>query len=98
DAKIPGITGSAPYISGQAMLRAGPSMSGVMLRGVLPEQEASVSDVGSSMVAGAFDALQPGKYRIVIGKDLAFVLGVNAGDHVDLMVPSATVTPAGVMP
>src|SRR5699024_3420245 len=42
DAKIPGIVGSAPYISGQAMLRAGSSMSGVMLRGVIPQQEASV--------------------------------------------------------
>lgn len=98
DAKIPGITGSAPYVSGQALLRAGTRTSGVMLRGVLPGEEVSVSDVGNDMVAGSFDALKAGQYRIIIGKDLAFVLGVNVGDPVDLMVPSATVTPAGVMP
>lgn len=97
-AHVPGITGSAPYISGQAMLRSGARMSGVLLRGVDPSREATVSDVDENMVAGSFDALKPGKFRIVIGSELAFVLGVGVGDHVNMLVPSARVTPAGIVP
>lgn len=98
-AHVPGITGTAPYISGQAMLRAGQRMSGVRLRGVIPKQEVTVSDVGKNMVAGSFKkGLDPGEYGIVIGSELAFVLGVDVGDHVDLMIPTARVTPAGLVP
>src|SRR5699024_4515181 len=97
-ARVDGVDGSAPFINGQAMLRAGSRMSGVMLRGVLPDEEMTVSDVGDNMVAGAFDNLQSGDYRIVIGSELAFTLGVGLGDHVDLLIPTASVTPAGVVP
>src|SRR5699024_8631244 len=93
NAEVPGVTGTAPYVSGQAMLRSGSRMSGVMLRGVIPAQEATVSDVDENMVTGSFDVLKPGKFRVVIGSELAFVLGVDIGDHVNLLVPSAHVTP-----
>jgi len=98
DARVSGVTGSAPYVSGQAMVRAGSRMSGVMLRGVVPQEEKTVSVVGDSMVAGSFEALQPGKYGLVIGSGLAFDLGIGVGDEVDLMIPTASVTPAGVVP
>src|SRR5699024_9222775 len=80
------------------MVRAGSRMSGVMLRGVVPQEEKTVSVVGDSMVAGSFEALQPGKYGLVIGSGLAFDLGIGVGDEVDLMIPTASVTPAGVVP
>lgn len=98
DAHVPGATGTAPYVSGQAMLRSGSRMSGIMLRGVVPALEATVSDVDTNMVAGSFKALTPGSFNIVIGSDLAFVLGVGVGDHVNMLVPSAHVTPAGIVP
>lgn len=97
-AHVPGITGSAPYISGQAMLRSGTRMSGVMLRGVIPAQAKTVSDVAKNMANGSFTALKPGSFNIVIGSELAFVLGVEVGDHVNMLVPSARVTPAGIVP
>ncbi|MGH8453417.1 MAG: ABC transporter permease, partial [Nevskiales bacterium] len=93
-----GVVGAAPYIEGEGMLRRGAQLSGTLLRGVLPKYEDEVSDVGAHMVEGALADLTPGTFNIVIGKELAAVLGVTRGDKVDLMIPQTTVTPAGVLP
>ncbi|ROO32754.1 lipoprotein-releasing ABC transporter permease subunit [Salinisphaera japonica] len=92
------IKASAPYVSGQGMVRSGRAISGTLLRGVDPKLEADVSDVAGNMVAGSFDSLVPGKYNIVLGVDLANQLGVGVGDDVDILIPQATVTPAGIVP
>lgn len=92
------VVGAAPYVLGQGMVRHGSALSGVMMRGVIPAQSRHVSDVASHMVAGSFNALKPGKYNIVLGRALANQLGVTVGDNVDLMVPLASVTPAGIVP
>src|SRR5699024_8424706 len=98
DKHASGVLGTAPYVSGQAMLRSGQRLSGVMVRGVIPAKSKTVSDVGSHMTAGSLGSLKSGKFNIVLGKDLAFVLGVDVGDHVNMLVPSARVTPAGIVP
>ncbi|MBL6752374.1 MAG: lipoprotein-releasing ABC transporter permease subunit [Nevskia sp.] len=97
-AKNPEVVGTAPYIDGQAMLRQGGALSGVLLRGILPAEERKVADVGDHIVAGDLDALKGGAFSIVIGAELAETLGVDIGDKVDLMIPQASVTPAGVLP
>ncbi|MEJ2479335.1 MAG: lipoprotein-releasing ABC transporter permease subunit [Acidihalobacter sp.] len=94
----PGVTGVAPYVQGEAMISAGRAVSGAVLRGVLPSREGAVSKVGGDMVAGSLGALKPGGFGIVLGKDLAAYLGVNLGDHVTVITPDTTVTPAGVLP
>ncbi|HET7314708.1 lipoprotein-releasing ABC transporter permease subunit [Salinisphaera sp.] len=98
DRKIPQVMASAPYVSGQGMVRSGRAISGVLLRGVVPAREKHVSDVASHMVAGSFDSLQGGTYNMVLGVDLARRLGVGIGDDVDLLIPEANVTPAGIVP
>jgi lipoprotein-releasing system permease protein len=50
------------------------------------------------MVVGRLDDLEAGAWRIVLGSSLARALGVGLGDRVVLMVPQATVTPAGIWP
>ncbi|VEB60678.1 outer membrane-specific lipoprotein transporter subunit LolC [Salmonella enterica subsp. enterica] len=43
--------------------------------------------------------LQPGKYNVILGEQLAGQLGVNRGDQIRLMVPSASqFTPMGRLP
>lgn len=93
-----GILAAAPYIEGEGMLRRGSQLSGTLLRGILPEEEHGVSDVGEHMLSGKLELLQPGGYGIVLGSELAMVLGVGTGDKVDLMIPQTTVTPAGIVP
>jgi lipoprotein-releasing system permease protein len=97
-AQNPEITGLAPYIEGEGMVRVGQELSGTLLRGVLPAEEIAVSDIGKHVVAGSLDSLEAGRFNIVLGYELATALGATVGDKIDLMIPQASVTPAGVMP
>lgn len=98
DKKMPQVKGSAPYVSGQGMVRSGRSISGTLIRGVKPSREKNVSDVANHMVAGSFESLKAQSYNMALGIDLANQLGVGVGDHVDLLIPKANVTPAGIVP
>ncbi|MGH8400027.1 MAG: lipoprotein-releasing ABC transporter permease subunit [Gammaproteobacteria bacterium] len=92
------VTGVAPYIEDQAMLANGANMSGTVVRGVLPSDAGKVSDIAQKMVSGSLSELKPGQYGIVLGKDLAYSLGVGQGDKVVLMISQGNVTPAGIIP
>lgn len=94
----PEVLGTAPYVETQAMLVAGSSVHGAVIRGVDPELEPNVSDVGEHMVRGAVDELEEGAYRIVLGRELANLLGAGVGDKVTVVVPKASITPVGTMP
>jgi lipoprotein-releasing system permease protein len=93
----PDVIGAAPYIEREGMLQSR-RISGVMVRGVVPALEASVSEVTTKMSQGSFDSLEGGAYRIVIGRELAYLLGVDVGDFVTLMAPQVRATPVGVIP
>lgn len=93
-----GVTAVAPFVEGRAMLVAGPRSAGVELRGIDPAAERSVSALARLTREGDLDDLQPGAYRIVLGRALAGELGVVTGDHVLVVVAAGTVTPAGVVP
>jgi lipoprotein-releasing system permease protein len=94
----PNVRGVAPYVEGEGMLRVGTELSGTLLRGVLPEREVAVSDIADKLVDGRFDGLEAGAFNMVIGRELALLLDVGVGDTVDLMIPQAAVTPAGLLP
>jgi lipoprotein-releasing system permease protein len=68
------------------------------VRGVLPQEEARVADLGRHMASGSLEDLRPGAFRVVLGEDLARALGALPGDKVALIAPQGTVTPAGVIP
>lgn len=92
------VIGSAPYIQKEGMLIHGQQVNGSLIRGVLPGEEPKVSEVTKKIIVGSLDDLKAGEYNIIIGIDLARILGVMIGDKVTLVTPSANVTPAGVMP
>ena len=94
----PRVVGAAPYIEAQAMLIHGQQVSGVLVRGVLPELEPQVVDVAKHMLLGRLDDLQPDSFRIVLGRELADTLGVGVGDKLTLVVPQTMVTPTGTLP
>jgi lipoprotein-releasing system permease protein len=95
---FPGIAGAAPYIEEQGMLIHGDKSSGVLLRGVLPEAENGVVDLGPHLSSGRMSDLAEGKYRVILGSALAQELGAKVGDRVVLLVALGDVTPAGVIP
>lgn len=92
------VVAAAPYVEDRGMLVAGPRVSGALVRGVLPEEERRVSAIAAHVPVGSLDALQPGKYGVILGKALAAELGVGLGDRVVLAAPQGTATPAGVVP
>jgi lipoprotein-releasing system permease protein len=92
------VIATAPYVSAQGLLTNGPAVRGVIVRGVLPEHEERVADIGRHMRSGSLGNLKPGEYGVVLGVDLARALGAVQGDRVVLVAPQGQVTPAGVIP
>jgi len=97
-AQHPRVRATAPFVQGQAMLAAGQAVRGALVRGILPEEEEKVADIGQHMRSGSLADLRPGEFGIVLGADLARGLGVLPGDKVALVAPQGLVTPAGVIP
>ncbi len=97
-AKNEQVVAAAPYVSGQGLLSSGEGVKGTYVRGVLPDLEEKVADLGRHMKAGSLNALRPGEYGIVLGIELARGLGVMTGDPVTLIAPQGQVTPAGILP
>jgi lipoprotein-releasing system permease protein len=94
----PHIVATAPYVLGQALVNAGGVSTGLMIRGVLPEQEDRVAEFGAHMVRGQLTTLVADEFRVVLGASLAAQLGVTLGDKVTIITPQGQVTPAGMLP
>ena len=80
------------------MLVSGARSAGVELRGVRPQSEGGVSALGRLVRDGTLAELEPGDYRIILGRALAEELQVRRGDRVLVVVAQGVVTPAGVVP
>ncbi len=96
--KHPRVIAQAPFVESQAMLISGEQVSGVMLRGIMPDLEGSVSDVGQNMRVGDLSGLKPGEFKIILGRELATILNVAKGDEVTVVTPKVSQTVAGIMP
>ena len=94
----PEVIASAPYIMAEGLLSHGRPVQGTIVRGIIPELEATVAEIGEHMRWGSLDTLVPGKYRIALGIDLARSLGASVGDRIVLIAPQGQVTPAGILP
>lgn len=94
----PNVQASAPYIMAQGMLSNGQAVQGALVRGISPEYEDNVADLGKNMKAGQLTDLSAGEFNIILGADLAYALGVSVGEKVVLMAPQGQFTPTGVVP
>jgi len=92
------VEGVAPYTQAQGMLSASGRVQPVLVNGIDTTFEATVSIAAEQMVGGELEALKPGEYNIVLGELLARFLGVQIGDKVNLVLPEASVSVAGVVP
>ncbi len=94
----PDVVGAAPFIEVQAMLVNGNQVSAALLRGIVPLEEDQVSDLRRDMIRGSVDSLQPGQFQLILGRELAAVLGVGIGDRVTVVTPQIRATPIGILP
>ena len=109
---VEGVIAAAPFIMNQVMLINGDRVSGVVVRGIDPGKEETVSDLGKNMVSGTITHLKTkssfsgdikvrGKKNragIILGKELSRRLGVGVGDIVSMVSPVSRVTPVGLIP
>lgn len=83
----PGVKNTAEFITGQAILRKGDVVRGVLLKGVDARQESGTTDVIS--FADGIEKLD--RNTIIIGSELMKNTGISLGDTVDLVVPRSVV-------
>ncbi|MGI9337476.1 MAG: lipoprotein-releasing ABC transporter permease subunit [Gammaproteobacteria bacterium] len=92
------ILAAAPSVQEQGLLVAGDIVKGALIRGILPEEEAKVSDIGAQMRRGALSSLRAERYGIVLGARLAADLRKDVGDELILVAPRGRFTAAGLLP
>jgi len=100
---IPGVTGAAPFILSQAMLGSPGAVQGVVLRGIDPHGEGSVTDLARNLVLGSLADLDPDPTGarppgVILGAELARNLGLGKGSEVRVISAFGTTTPGGVAP
>jgi len=94
----PLVIAAAPFVSAQALLGRGDELRGAVIRGIEPAEEAKVTDLARQLRDTTLAGLRPGQWNIVLGGELARMLGARIGDKVTIVAPGGQVTPAGVVP
>ena len=94
----PEVVGAAPFVAQQALLARGEDMRGVMVRGIDPAREGDVTKAVRQLPPAVREALQGGRFGVILGAELARQMGVRVGDSVTLAAPGGESTPVGVMP
>jgi lipoprotein-releasing system permease protein len=102
------VTAAAPGLYEPVLLSRGSLSGGAMLKGIVPDEERTVSDLLSHLTAGstallsqeenAFDVAGEATPPIVIGTDLANTLDAKVGSTVMATSPQGELTPYGLLP
>ncbi len=108
---LPHVTAAAPALYEQVLVARGPRDGGALIKGILPDQERTVSDLlQKASPHNAFERLQPPSTAstddaaetsippIILGKDLAETIGATTGDSVMVISPQGALTPLGIVP
>lgn len=98
--RLRGVTGAAPFVQGTGLAAVTGHAAGVLIWGIDPDLQGRVSEYARYVEGAApgAGALVAGRYQVILGAGVARRLDVGVGDSVTLVLPTATVTPAGVMP
>lgn len=92
----PGVKAIAPYVGAQGLLTHEGQILPIVLTGIDTAQEEAVTHLQDKLIVGGLADLQ--HFGIILGRGLANTLGVMIGDKVTIMIPAASVTPAGMIP
>jgi len=95
------ILGASPILFAQAMIKSTHSFSGIMVRGIDPDNSFSmIKGFGPDQLKKVLgkDTANTDFPGIVLGKQLANSIGVIPGDKIILMSPNGIVSPMGNIP
>ena len=98
---LPRVQGAAPAVYGKALLRSPSGDAVATVKGIVPAQERTVTELASQVEEGSLDSLAwsgEGMAPIFLGRDLASALGVGVGDVVTVASPKGRLSPMGELP
>lgn len=99
--KVPGVVHAAPIVEAQAIAMGPGQITGVIVRGVRPQDLAATPLVAGNVTRGSLKGFGEGEFggdMVVIGERLAQSLGVRPGDPLTLISPSGGATAFGGTP
>jgi lipoprotein-releasing system permease protein len=101
------IVSMSPFVLGQVMVSSGERAHGVFIRGIEPVSELKTTDILKHLRVGSVEDLiansriqtTEGAYPwIILGGELASMLGVMKGDVVNVLSPMGEIGPLGMLP
>ncbi len=95
------IEAATPVIILQGLVSSGQEVKGVVIRGVEPESVGSVMTLGHKTLGKGLEALGQSHTAIppiILGKELAASLGATIGKTIQVVLPTGTVSPVGMLP
>jgi lipoprotein-releasing system permease protein len=98
---VPGVLGVTPFIYSQVMIKCSGNTSGAVLRGLDPDSAATVVAVQDMVKKGTLASLKEpidGLPGIIIGSQLAKLIGAFPGETVKVLSPEGKLTPMGRAP
>jgi lipoprotein-releasing system permease protein len=101
--QVPGVAGAAVSAYGKALLSSPTGAAAATLKGIVPAEERTVTDIVEKVREGSVAGLvDPGRGGgpppILLGSALADTLGVRVGDVVTLTSPRGRLSPVGMLP
>ncbi len=99
--QVPGVSKATPFIYTEVMLSSPQGVKGLVLRGIDPHTAPDVLSMLRTMQQGSVKDLavqKPGPPGIIIGQELANLLGLGLGSRVNLMSGSGNTSAAGFTP
>ena len=96
--QVEGVRMLSPAISGTAMLSTPGIVRGVQLSAIDPVNSPTAQTIARHLRDGELAALTAERFGIILGSIAARALGVRVGDRLTVILPEATITPAGVFP
>ena len=100
--QVPGVVGAAPAVYGKALLTTPNGAAAATLKGIVPAQERTVTEVVSKLIDGSVDEFDhptsEGPPPVLLGNALAATLNAGVGDIVTLTSPRGRLSPVGLLP
>jgi lipoprotein-releasing system permease protein len=98
---VRGVAGAAPAMYGKVLLTSTSSAAVATLKGIVPADERTVTDVVAKVreaPLAAFEAPAEGPAPVLLGSALADALSVGVGEVVTVTSPRGRLSPIGLLP
>jgi lipoprotein-releasing system permease protein len=97
--QVPGVRAATPFVLQQALFTSpGGDAHGGLVRGVDTTDPTVAADLRAQLRAGRLDGFADGGDGILLGGELARLLGVLPGDPVTVISPKGALTAVGMVP